>query len=371
MRRSARSFLILVLLLSPQPAFSRSTSFDTLRMRPATGQAGYLTVYGTDILPRYEWVAGSLIDYAKEPLSLVLLNGTVQPVVDNLIGLHLTGSMGLLDWLEVGLNPNAAVYEKFYDTTTNRSGTRIRMGETRVNFKLQLLDREDHPLGVSFVPYIDLPTGSGASYVGNNSFSGGGLFSIETAPLKERLSFALNLGYLARDKVTVFGITPFDDLMTFGLAGNLKVVDKIDLYSELAGGTMVSDFFSGVATPMEGGAGARFFPTDDRRWQVTAGLFLGAGIGDSGLGNPLIRALAGIAYTPAPPVEEKPQETESFSVYELGEASCPFDIEGAAPGTVLESDPQCIEIKNELIQKCPEKSSFDPDRDDIRCLKLY
>ncbi|MBI2082107.1 MAG: hypothetical protein HYT76_00925 [Deltaproteobacteria bacterium] len=363
-------FLVVFLILLPNLGSARSTSFDTLRLRAAPDQGRYLTIYDTDMLKPYEWTTGVFLDYARAPLSVVVTSGATQAVVEDLVGLHLSGSIGLLDWLEVGLNPNFAILEKFFDTTTNTSSTRIRAGDTRLNAKLRILEKGKYPVGIVFVPYLDLPIGSGASLVGNNSFAGGGLFSIETPQIEERLSFAFNLGYWTRDSVLVFA-TQFDDLMTFGIAGNFIVLKKLELYSEFSGGTMVSDFFSSSGTPVEGGGGARYFLTKDRRWQMTGGVFLGVG---SGLGNPVVRGLVGVAFTPSRAVrgvEMQEAVTETFSVYELKEPTCPFDIEGEVTGSIPATDPRCQSIKNELLSKCPEKKDFNPERDDIRCLKLY
>ncbi len=340
--------MFLLVWLLPAVVGARATSFDTLGLRPTADFGPYFTLGTADFLAPRQWAAGFFLDYARNTLTAFNAAGARQPVVRDLLGGHLAASYGALDWLELGVNPNIALHEKFFDPATGLSSDRLRLGDIRFNAKLGILSKQDYPVGLAFIPYLDLPTGSGSSFVGSNSFAGGGNFALETRRIEERLTFALNLGYHARDRVLVLG-TPIDDLVTFGFGANFLVMHWLELVSEFRGGTMVSDFGNSAGTPFEGGGGIRFFLDRDRRWQVTTGIGLGVG---SGLGNPSIRGLAGIAYTPARPVkgvefQEKVQEV--FQVYEL----------------------ENVDEMEELRQKCPEKSLFNPKTDDVRCIKFY
>lgn len=343
-----KAFLILLFLAVPRELFCRATSFDALSYRPDPAQGLYLTTGGTDLLGKYQWTAGFHLDYAREPLSAVAAGGGTSPVVRDLFGGHLSGAVGLLDWLEVGLNPNVALVEKFFDPVTGAASTRLRLGDTQLRAKFRILSRERWPVGIALIPYVDFPSGSGASFVGNNSFAGGGQVAVETKRLEERLTFAMNLGYYFRDGVSVIG-TPFDDLLTFSTAGNFLVTRWMELIAEFRGGTTVSDLFASTGTPFEGGGGAKYFIGRDRRWQVTTAVAAGVG---SGLGNPSVRGVVGIAYTPPRPVrgvELQESVKGAFQVYELED----------------------VDEMEELKKKCPEKKNFNPERDDPRCVKLY
>ena len=339
--------MLLLVLFLPAVVGARATSFDTLGLRPTADFGPYFTLGTADLLTPRQWAAGFFLDYARNTLTGINA-GARQSVVRDLLGGHLAASYGVLDWLELGVNPNIALYEKFFDPVTGQGSNRIRLGDMRFNAKLGILSKQDHPIGLAFIPYLDLPTGSGSSFVGNNSFAGGGSFALETRRLEERLTFAWNLGYHARDRVLVLG-TPYDDLLTFGFGANFLVMHWLELVAEFHGGTMVSDFGNGAGTPFEGGGGIRFFLDPDRRWQVTTGISLGVG---SGLGNPSIRGLAGIAYTPArrvKGVEFQESVQEVFQVYEL----------------------ENVDEMEELRQKCPDKRDFDPKTHDVRCIKFY
>jgi len=325
----------------------RATSFDTLSFRPATDHGLYLGLHGADVLKPYEWTAGFHLDYARSPLTQLLSDGTRRPIVRDIVGGHLSASFGILEWFELGLNPNFALLEKFFDPVTGDGSTRARMGDTRFSAKFSLLPRTKSWVGVSFAPYIDLPTGSGASFVGNNSFAGGGTVALETRQFEDRLTFALNLGYYTRDRVSVSG-TPFDDLVTFGFGGNFVIVKWLELIADFRGGTMVSGLAT-TGTPFEGGGGPRFFLDKDRRWQITTAVAAGVG---KGLGNPSVRGIIGVAFTPPRPVrgvELQESAREAFEIYELKEVD---------------------ELK-ELRQTCPAKEHFNPKRHDPRCVKVY
>lgn len=247
------------------------------------------------------------MDYAHAPIGFFNAAGVkVQNIIEREIDFHLSGTYGFLEWLDAGILISSAPYLVFRPTDnattaideSSTTDTRIRMGDILLNARFRLLDHHTYPVGLAFIPFVTIPTGSGVSFVGNNQFTGGGMIVVESPRVANRFSVALNTGYEIRERATLSTGTVINDLFLYGLGGNLSVHQKVDIIAELRGFTMVGDFFGGQR-PMEWEGGVRFYPVE--RWAVTVGG--GTGLLE-GIGNPTVRVLAGVAYVP----ERKPHE---------------------------------------------------------------
>lgn len=302
-----RAFFICSLLFLSTSLQARTASFNAQNFKPATDSGRYFGVYGSQVIGPRQFSLGLTTDYARSPIGLFNAAGVkIQNIIEREMALHLSGTYGFLDWLDAGLLISSAPHLVFRPldvaaTAVDESATpetRVRMGDVLLNSRLRILDNKTYPVGLSFIPMISLPTGSGASFVGNNQFAGGGLLVVESPRIADRFSVALNTGYEIRKRAVLSTGTVVNDLFLYGLAGNLSVHEKVDLAAEMRGFTMVGDLF-GAQRPFEWEAGVHYRPVKD--WTVTVGG--GTGLIE-GIGNPMVRILAGVAYHP----ERKPRE---------------------------------------------------------------
>lgn len=122
-----------------------------------------------------------LFEYASQPLVLVRqdFDGSTSRdvLVDNLLGLHLGGFVGLHERVGVGLS--LPVW--FTGASVDESGALVTGGPTFGDLRLAapvglvLADEEEGGVAVSVVPFVDAPTGADARFLGNAGFGGGGL----------------------------------------------------------------------------------------------------------------------------------------------------------------------------------------------------
>lgn len=281
-----------VFLLSPGIALSQS--YDAQNFKPTTDNGPYLAVEGSQTLGRNKWTLGLVLDYAQEPVIQVnVANVKLQNVIGRELAAHVSAAYGILPWLNVGVLASAAPYMTFQAIGTAVTQTRLRMGDTKLNFKFRILDNEKFPVGLAAVPFVTFPTGSGASFVGNGVFTGGANLVLESKRVKDRFSTSLNVGYQLREGIQLVSGTRADDLILYGVAANFAVHPKVDTVVEVRGSTLAGDLFGVQHRPLEFEGAVRYFPID--HLAITVGG--GAGVLE-GVGNPLFRALAGVAWVP-------------------------------------------------------------------------
>ncbi len=283
---------------TPNEAWSRATSANANIFYPAI-YSPYLSVYGSQTLQPLRWHAGLWMHYANDPLEVGLAGVTRFGVVDHLLVGDFVGAFGITDWFQLGLSAPVAFYEDFNDITTGTVDKTLKMSDLRFEMKFRLLDIDRHNIGIAIQPYIFIPTGSGYRFVGNNSFAGGAKV-IADFDIKDRVQIALNLGYMARDRVVVVN-TEQDDMFTYGLGINVKTVKWLELMGEVYGSTNVTDFFARESElPLEALAGFRFLLPKPAGLAITAA----GGVGMTfGYGTPDFRAILGVTYPAVTAVE--------------------------------------------------------------------
>lgn len=326
MKKITRTFVSLGLvaalavpLLAPVPTWARATSATANTFWPAIDDTRYLAIYGSQTLQKWQFRVGANWHYANDPLEVGLAGVRRFGVIDHLFVMDNFGSLGITDWFQLGLSVPVAIYEDFNNIVTGTTSKTIRMMDMRFETKFRLLDIDRHNVGIALMPYIFIPTGSGDFFVGNNSFAGG-MKAIVDFDILDRAQIALNLGYMARDKVIILG-TEQDDQFTYGLGVSVRAVKNwLDVIAEVSGNTNATDFFGNESElPLEVDAGFRFNLPKPEGLQITAG----GGIGLTfGYGTPDFRAILGVAYLkprrvdlpPPPPPDEALAKVEKKKI---------------------------------------------------------
>ena len=307
----------LALVLATSPA--RATSANANIFFPAM-YSPYLSVDNSLTLQKWRWHTGLYLHYAKNPLEVGLAGLRRFGVIDHLLIGDFFGAIGITDAFQVGLSVPVAFYEDFNDVTTGTSSKGIHLSDVRFEMKYNILDPYLHKFGVSVLPFVFFPTGSGDQFVGNDSFAGG-LKAIIDFQIQNRLRMALNLGYLVRSRVIVLN-TEEDDQFLYGLGINVKTFRWLELIGEVHGNANATDLFGSQAeTPVEFLGGTRFVLKDPEMFAVTT--FGGVGL-TFGYGSPDYRAGVSVTYPnpksvdlappppPPPPIEEKIELTQQI-----------------------------------------------------------
>jgi len=271
---------------------------------------------------RRGWNLGLYADYARRPLELGQPAGArLIGVVDNTIIANFYATYGVLDWFSVGINipvlfwndfiPNAGPQFKgpptnglnpavTFDAAGNpislASDPQTNLGDIRIEFKFRLRNNEDRLIGVALLPFLILPSGPSQTFAGNGYLSGG-IKVVLDFNIHERVKLALNVGFQARDDVTILNAR-MDHQLLVGLGISIKIIERLMFIAEGEMDPVISEFFENeVETPAEVRGGFRIKVTD--RFDINVGG--GAGI-TIGIGTPDFRAFLGFNYNwvPAP-----------------------------------------------------------------------
>ena len=111
-------------------------------------------------------MANAVFEWAYRPLRLLSDRDgtTVADTVPNMVTLHLTGGIGLTNWLSLGLDLPIVVYQGFDRNTPVRdvpSGTEPSLagvGDLRLVGKIRIIDNTVSGFGLAFVPQITFPS---------------------------------------------------------------------------------------------------------------------------------------------------------------------------------------------------------------------
>jgi len=295
------SLTALSLLSFAGRAQALTTSFSVNTFEPTVDDSEYFTVYGSPTMLQRNFHVGFYLDYAHNPYEFGNTSFTrTAGIVDHLLTGNVVGSYAAFDWMEVGLVIPVYFWEGIRTSIPGVGNeNNFDIGDVELVLKFRLLDREKHHVGISIVPFVTFPTSSGASdFLGNGSFSGGAKVVID-GRIKDRVSIALNVGYLARDRVFDVGGNELNDQLLMGLGISIDILkDKLMLIGEAQMATVTSNFFTRRTTPAEARVGFRY------TWAHNNDINVGGGFGlSNGIGSPDFRAFVGYTYTKRPLAE--------------------------------------------------------------------
>ncbi|MDO8644594.1 MAG: OmpA family protein [bacterium] len=318
LKRFSFLFLLIFFLLSFRMAEAFWTSDATTAsgqiFHPVLDESRYFTIYSSQTLQQKQFRTGAYLNYARKPLKISTAGTgtTLGTTVQDLVMADLYGSVGIMDWWQVGLDVPVA-YERFMNPNVAApSATNvIGMGDVRLETKFRLLDIEKYNVGLALLPFVTIPTGNGDKYIGNNSFTGG-IHLIADFDIVDRLQLAINVGYMNRDNYAIpaRGIR-LDDQFLYGAGASFILTQKVHLIAQAFGASTLRDYFDFDVVrelPLEVDGGVRIFPT--QALSVTAGG--GAGL-TIGYGSPVYRAFVGLAYTRPREVELPPPPPEPIA----------------------------------------------------------
>ncbi len=272
-----------------------AASFDALSYKTATDHVFYLTTRGSQTLGRGNFHGGMSFVFADSNLILVNAAGDkTRDIIENQLSMHAAAAVGLTDWLNIGALINFVPYQNFLTPATGVSDDGARMGDIRIDAKIRLLDRSEHPMGIALVPFITFPSGSGDHFTGNGNVTGGGELVFETKRFGDRFSMSANVGAQARKNEQLSGGTDIADQFLYAVAANFAVVPEFELIAEARGWTQFNDFFGEQHRPLMARGAARIFPTPS--FAITIG---GGAAVVNGMGAPTYETSLTLAYTPA------------------------------------------------------------------------
>lgn len=324
----------LTVALLPGEASAQGFDLQQFNPMPNPGQ-NVFSGASADVAPHMEWSAFVLFNYANDPLVLENEQGDrVQSVVEHSGTVHLLGSVGLFDRLEIGIDVPVIVWQDgdaVPGGAVSPADAGFGIGDLRLVPKVQLFSTRDNPeqTGVALAVLADvyLPTGDEDRLQGGDLRAGGRLaFDAVVGGPK----IVANVGYLWRSGTSVNNLTVDDtlgwhlgfevpvDAFRFGIEGFGKI-------------TPVADSIEVEDSPTEIVGGIKY---QVGRFLVTVGG--GTGL-VGGYGTPDFRTFAGIGLVPPawePEPEPQPEPApEPEPEPECRDASVKTDCQAVPPTT--------------------------------------
>lgn len=353
------------------PAVVSAEGFDLQQFSPMPNLSGNLfSTASADVAPHLEWSAMALFNYAHNPLILRDDNGDkLEALVKHQGTVHLMLSLGLFDWVDLGVDVPLAVWQE----GTSVPGGNIRpedgsfgVGDLRFVPKVKLFSTRKHPLdnGVALALLADVyaPTGDSKQLQGGD-FRIGPRLAFDAMLGGTRL--AANVGYQYREEQKVENLS-VQDTLSWNLGVEVPLHEKFRVTGEAFGRiTPRADSFESYNSPTEFVAGGKF---QTGRFFATAGG--GFGIVD-GYGTPDWRAFVGLGFAPPLPVreevvvEEPVEESEcsaenvEFTCVEIPATSC-ADGGLRTYHAVCTQEGECAYESTDSL--CPENSYCGEDK---------
>lgn len=278
---------------------------DASIFNPSPDVSRYLNTRQSENLRQWKFGAGLFFDYGNAPIRVVdLTTGATQKIVSTLIMGHVTGAVGLTDWMQLGLVLPVLAYERFSSPNAgSATGGPMqtfagKLGDLKMEAQFQLLDINRYNIGVAIAPFAQFPTGKKDIYISNEQMSGGARAIVE-GKIKNRAWFSGNIGYqyLKRNNYFVGNAdATIGSLLLFGVGTNVNLGKGFSVIGEGAVETVASNAFSSTRqTPMTLLAGVRYTLQNGplQGFQITAAG--GSGV-SKGVGAPKGETVLSIAY---------------------------------------------------------------------------
>lgn len=302
------SLVLVCLAAFSGPAHADSTltsDFPAERMHGVSNEEGIIAIESAWVLPHLSWSIGLWGDYEKDPLVLynVATGQRLGALVDNRVGLGLTGAVGFFGFLELGVELPFILYQSQdasvaqYETGSPPPLAVAGLGDLRLIPKIRFLDGDRSFFDGAIILGVTFPTGGGANYFGDSTVT----FSPELAISKRwkglRIGGSLYFT-LRKQSVDANELIQSELFAETGAGYRFKEIGgpPLELDATLSGGTSaVQPFKSANQGPLEvrGAVGWGF--------SNGIGIYAGPGFGlETGWGTPAWRVFAGIRYTPPP-----------------------------------------------------------------------
>ena len=319
MVKSVRRVVFATLLSLCGATVAHAEGFDIRQFYPIAGSQGVFSVESAKTLEHLKYDIKLTGDYANTPF--LFYNGDLDEKarLDHLVSLTLSGAVGILGFLEVGVTLPFIAYEDFNNAYINvpttvipKTGTAV-VGDMQIRAKGTILnDLNGFSLGAGVI--LSMPTGKDTALTGDASFWGRPYIAADYAI--GPVDLMVNAGFTFRKKAHYLDYTSSHGF-NYGFGVNWHAIEEwLDVKGEIYGETPMSSKAEKAShQASEFLLGAKVFTPIGVH--LTAGA--GAGIG-SGVKNPLYRVLFGVEYQPTG------KDTDGDGIYDRHDV-CP-DIPG-------------------------------------------
>jgi len=366
-------------------AFAASQTFNGIFHQPVIGPSSYSMLSGSESLYAKQFLVGMHHSYAFKPMQVKSSNFRARGVIDHLLVSDLTAAVGIMPWLQLGIDMPFVLYNSFkspLDRSTTSLNTQIDVGDLRIELKSKLLGACKSPIGVALMPFITVPTGSDTHYTGDAGITGGMKAALDIYP-HSKLGIAVNLGFRTGKKVSIQNIN-YQHLLSLGAGVSGQLSQAWHVAAEVNAMTSVNDKFfrDRDLAPAEALISAAY---DIKK----LGLSMVAGAGTClvcGVKGAKVRGNLGLSYRFMTNEFKTKAQADAFTCQlkfspqmnyvELQDlkTNCPDDPNHYNKSVHEESCLKYYELRDlsDLVLRCPaDENQFDPARHDAACPKVF
>ena len=223
------SFFLLATLMTPVSGQATTSRFSAFDLWPALSERSYFFALGSENILPFQYHIGLSHSFAYHPLQQRILPvGEIRSIVDYDIAHFLSMDLGVTDAAQIGFSIPFFSRARFREPSGDSPGpepmTVTRVGDLRLNLKVQLRDLREKRLGFAIAPFLTIPLGADDRYLGETSFTGG-FSGIAESRIGSRVRLALNVGLNFRGKRSISTISTFS-IWCLATLGCLRIWGK-------------------------------------------------------------------------------------------------------------------------------------------------
>ena len=258
-------------------------ALDSQLFRPSASAVRTWWTHDATRLPNRYGSAAFTLHYAKDPFLWEGAEGTVTPLVSDVLAGSLAGGLQLGPLWVGGELPLLL-------RSGGALGGETGLGDASVQAKATALDHDDSPVGLALLGTVVAPTATVQTSLGRGGF-GYELEAIVDRPIGSAL-LAFNLGLHGVPDRQLENLT-WGDRVVARLGAGAPLGDRAEASLEVVGSTNLAGLDGAAGVPVELLAGTAYRVVDDVEVAVGAGTGLTGGIG-----APVLRAMAAVRYAP-------------------------------------------------------------------------
>ena len=389
MKHARPLFLLAAVAALPSQAHDdHERHFPSERLEPAVDKEGLANTSWASVPQHLDWDVAFWLAYSNDPLFTYKVSNNGAPldrdhvlVQDRLTG-HLTGSIALFDWVELGAELPVLLMQQRDDALAPAGDqaalTPMGVGDLRLYPKARVLQqRSGAPLDVGVQVPFTLPTGSAVDYFGEAGVSVTPtiLASRQWKLFDGTLRAAGNLGMRMRTADSALpdgeNVAATELITRVGVGYAFAPVPEhaTEIAFSLASASETSGFASDipVRSPVE-----VFGEVDHVVWGPLS-VFVGGATGIvAGDGGPDFRAFAGLRWAERAPLDRDgdgilddddkcPKEPEAKNGFE-DEDGCP-DVADKDDDGIRDADDKCVDVAEDKDAFEDEDGCPDADHD--------
>ncbi|MBN2494553.1 MAG: thrombospondin type 3 repeat-containing protein, partial [Deltaproteobacteria bacterium] len=286
-----------LLAVHPASAQGLGEGLDTERFKPALDSQGVILTEGGEGERAGDLNLGFYLVYSRRPLVLNDADGNLlQALVSDRLAANFFLSMGMTDWLTVGVDVPAVFYQAG-DEIPGDTGPALAtacLGDIRVAPKFTLLRQESFGISLAVDIPVSLPSGDEAAFLGSDSVTVMPTIALSRSFFDKRLLVAVNTGAWIREQTEVLDLEAGHELF-YKAGARFRFVEDWAVSGELAGGARIESMGENKPkeTPLEWLVAVHYFGPWDL--QIT----LGGAVGTlPGWGTPNFRGFLGLLWAP-------------------------------------------------------------------------